>query len=376
MLHGKFYDNVIVRRRGMSSIAWPKPKFKVDAGYQGKIFELDPSSDRAVKEFAMNSEWFEPGENTFMRETLAWKALAEMGVPSLDYYQTQARLNGAYFGKFSLGEDWDTETLKEAGYSAVGPLMKSMSGDKSNLRWDIDPWTSKYFYRPITIKSDDAFIALSDLTTGLAGGTCGSRSAFVYDNLDLPKVINYMSAMTLLLNQDRCTKNFYVYRDPQTDRWSMLPWDVEAALATDRGLGGKPAPDYCILDCEQWNSPLFCDKNHPQDLLVTTPWGLLTTDVNPDRWVLTTTTMTLALSLSNFDSHSRDALSSFSRAARRLQRLRRLLDEGEGLGEIGRTLLQANGQARYPGWTPETPPNGAAVFGLELDEQSVGIDPE
>ena len=318
MLHGKFYDNVIVRRRGMSSIAWPKPKFKVDAGHQGKIFELDPSSDRKVKEFGMNSEWFEPGENTFMRETVAWKALAEMGVDSLDYYQTQARFNGEYFGKYSLGEDWDTDTLKEAGYDLLGPLMKSMSGDSSNLRWDVDPWTSKYYYRPITISSDDAFIELGALATGLAGGTCGSRSAFVYDNVDLPKVINYMSAMTLMLNQDRCTKNFYVYRDPVTGQWSMLPWDVEAALATDRGLGGKPAPDYCILDCEQWNSPLFCDKNHPQDLLVTTPWGLITTDVNPDR-------------------------------------------------ALRRNARQAD---IYPGMTPGTPPNGAAAVGLELDEKS------
>ena len=318
MLNGKFYDNVIVRRRGMSSIAWPKPKFKVDAGYQGKIFQLDPDSDRKVKEFGMNSEWFEPGENSFMRETIAWKALDELGVDALDYYQTQARFNGEYFGKFSLGEDWDTATLQEAGYDLLGPLMKSMSGDSSNLRWDIDPWTSKYYYRPITIASDDAFIDLGALATGLAGGTCGSRSAYVYDNLNLPKVINYMSAMTLMLNQDRCTKNFYVYRDPTTEQWSMLPWDVEAALATDRGLGGKPAPDYCILDCEQWNSPLFCDKNHPQDLLVTTPWGLITTDVNPDR------------------------------AARRAPR-------------------QAD---QYPGMSPGTPSNGAAAVGLDLDERS------
>lgn len=37
-----------------------------------------------------------------------------------------------------------------------------------------------------------------------------------------------------------------------------------AAFGIDRGLGGKPAPDYCILACEQWNSPLYCDSKHPQ----------------------------------------------------------------------------------------------------------------
>lgn len=37
-----------------------------------------------------------------------------------------------------------------------------------------------------------------------------------------------------------------------------------AGFGIDRGLGGQPAPDYCILACEQWNSPLYCDHNHPQ----------------------------------------------------------------------------------------------------------------
>lgn len=41
--------------------------------------------------------------------------------------------------------------------------------------------------------------------------------------------------------------------------------DVESGFASDRGLGGQPAPDYCILACEQWNSPLYCDRNHPQE---------------------------------------------------------------------------------------------------------------
>lgn len=33
-----------------------------------------------------------------------------------------------------------------------------------------------------------------------------------------------MAAQTLLLNQDRCTKNFYIYMNPGTKQWSMFPW--------------------------------------------------------------------------------------------------------------------------------------------------------
>lgn len=39
-------------------------------------------------------------------------------------------------------------------------------------------------------------------------------------------------------------------------------------MGQDNGLGGAPGDLYCILACEQWNSPLYCDSEHPQDLQV------------------------------------------------------------------------------------------------------------
>ena len=77
--------------------------------------------------------------------------------------------------------------------------------------------------------------------------------------------IENMAVQTLLLNQDRCTKNYNMYYDKTgTQEWQMLPWDLEESLGISSGLGGQPAPDYCILECQQWNSPLYCDWNHTQ----------------------------------------------------------------------------------------------------------------
>lgn len=56
-----------------------------------------------------------------------------------------------------------------------------------------------------------------------------------------------------------------------------VPWDVETSFAQDNGLGGAPGPYYCVLACEQWNSPLYCDSEHPQDIAgIQTPWGTVT----------------------------------------------------------------------------------------------------
>ena len=70
-------------------------------------------------------------------------------------------------------------------------------------------------------------------------------------------------------------KNRFYLHDVKTDKWTVVPYDLKDAFATDnRGSGrnctaeGNPCgntPTYCILSCEAFNSPLACDASHPQD---------------------------------------------------------------------------------------------------------------
>lgn len=185
-----------------------------------------------------------------MRETLAWETFRQMGVDYLTSYQTVVRLNGQYFGKFALGVDWTKDSLEANGYVTDPPssLFKSESGEFSNLRWDIPSDQVQYYYTQETNEvgrgGDSGLVQLSK---GLAGGAGLPRSNFLFEWINLPKTINYMASQTLVVNQDRCTKNFLIYLDPSSQQWAMLPWDIEGSFGIDRGLGGQPAPDYCIL---------------------------------------------------------------------------------------------------------------------------------
>ena len=109
---------------------------------------------------------------------------------------------------------------------------------------------------------------LRQLLLGLAGGGLplgiGTRSQYLFDHLNLPGIVNEIAAQALLLNQDRCTKNWFMLLDHSRGEWSRIPWDMEGAFGISSGYGGLPASDYCILECEQWNSPLYCDSEHPQ----------------------------------------------------------------------------------------------------------------
>ena len=65
---GRYYDNVFTRRRGMTALAWPKPKLKLD--FRGEAFKWRPGAPR-VEEINLQSLWAEPGEESYMREPLA-----------------------------------------------------------------------------------------------------------------------------------------------------------------------------------------------------------------------------------------------------------------------------------------------------------------
>ena len=106
---------------------------------------------------------------------------------------------------------------------------------------------------------------------GLGGGGDNLRWSYLMDCVDVASLVNEMAVQTMMLNADRLTKNFYSYFRPDTGQWSRIPWDLESAFGISRGLGGEPALDYAVEVSDQWTSPLYGDRNHPQDIALIRP---------------------------------------------------------------------------------------------------------
>ncbi|KAG2452857.1 hypothetical protein HYH02_002201 [Chlamydomonas schloesseri] len=277
------YDNVAARRRGVTALSWPKPKLKFTLPQQDfKYSEEQPE----VSEFGLQSFWYELGERSYMKEPLALQFMREAGVIAPTSFHVHVRLNGAFYGLFAFVEVLDDTYLERHGLPASGPLFKSVSGELSNLRWDLPLKEYPSFWEKENrdnVASD--WEALRNFSRGLAGGGPLPRSEFVVQSVNLPSMINNMAAQTLVNNMDRCTKNFFMYLHPHTREWYMLPWDMDGSFGQDNGLGGKPGLDnYCVLACEQWNSPLYCDSEHPQDLSRVTPWGSVSVKLNDNAY--------------------------------------------------------------------------------------------
>jgi spore coat protein CotH len=55
-----------------------------------------------------------------------------------------------------------------------------------------------------------------------------ARTQFIYDNVNVPAMVNYLDAMIITGGVDCCHKNYYAYRDTEgTGEWQFLPWDLD-----------------------------------------------------------------------------------------------------------------------------------------------------
>jgi hypothetical protein len=307
---GQVYDAVRVERRGVTALAWRKPKLKISLVDGASTPSPSPSPpsppprflvsyapEKGTRSLKINSYHAELGDGpSMLREAVALAVLRESGVAAPLTFYVRLFLNGRPLGLFGVVEDVDPGFLERRGLpSSSAPIFESVSGEMSNLRGDLPASELDAFYGKTgdpASKSDWAQLEL--FTRGLAGagapGDTGgngnggssssssssssadgsppllSRTRFLLDSVNLPSAVNEAAAQTVLGNMDRCTKNFYVYRDPRTLQWQRFPWDVEASFGQDNGLGGKPGDLYAVLAGEQWSSPLYCDAQHPQDL--------------------------------------------------------------------------------------------------------------
>uniref|UniRef100_A0A7S3UDE1 LTD domain-containing protein n=1 Tax=Picocystis salinarum TaxID=88271 RepID=A0A7S3UDE1_9CHLO len=266
MYNGKFYDRVFINRRGQTSLLWPKPKLKLD--FKGRIFDWMEGEDK-VGSINLESHYMEPGTNTYMRPNIGSAYFEDVGIPAPVIFHVSLRQNGEFYGLFSLGERINEPFFDRVGLSFKNSNMyKAEHTSFANLRpLDEIPHHLRYAFKKENNQEEDDWTDLYELTDALAGP---DTDAFLYDHLNIPAVLNEMAAQTLILNHDRCSKNYFLYHDFATQEWQRLPWDFEQLLGVGVHLGGDESDTsvtfgYCLLSCEAFNSPFFCDRNHPQD---------------------------------------------------------------------------------------------------------------
>ena len=236
---GRFYDNIFVRQRGGATNGSVSQKFDFNKGDSFYVNEEMSS----VGEINMNGNG---ADSTYVRQQMGFDTHRLAGNEACLTYLWQMRVNG---GRDRVGvaiEQVDEDFLDRYGYDRDGELYKFVQ--RSNL--------NPVFFDTITgiekKTGDESNIdSAVDLVAGLNLPTSAQRRQWVIDNLDLPQVINYLAARSIIQDADDLRKNFYMYFDARGDcRWRMLPWDKDYTFGV-RGDGGTFLPH-----------PFFGDEEH------------------------------------------------------------------------------------------------------------------
>jgi hypothetical protein len=251
---GEFYDNVFVRLRGGYSTTGNK--FEFNSGYDFKFASDQPR----VKEFDLNQR----GEmdDSYIRPVIAFETYRDAGTPACISFPMRVQRNGAFQSVALFVEQVDNHFMERNGLYEDGALYK-LTNDRPQMNNAFD----------FEKKNRDQETSRSDLQTFLDGLhlTGAARTRFLFDNVNLPVMIDYMVANTLVNDNDDAMKNFFLYRDTNdgasarydhanakgTNEWTMLPWDKDLTF----GMSYYFSP-YSIDKLR--THPFFGDSEHPK----------------------------------------------------------------------------------------------------------------
>ncbi len=211
---GEFYDNVEFTIHGQSSSGFPKKSFNIDFNGDHR-FRYREDRGR-VRDIDLLTNW---GDKSKVRNTLAYEMFGLGGVAGHFAYTVRVQLNGDFFSTADFVEDADERYLERAGLAEGGALYKMYDRLQSTTQGEKKT-------RKEEDKSD-----LQALIDGVNRGSTDERIDYIYENVDIPGMVNFLTLNSVINNTDYGHKNYYVYRDTEgSGEWVELPWDVDLSL--------------------------------------------------------------------------------------------------------------------------------------------------
>jgi hypothetical protein len=215
--NGTVYDNVEMEIKGHASQNDPKVswKFKTPSGYD---FDMPGLFVEPVDEIDMQADW---SDRSHGRAILSWDAYQRAGFLPHTMFTVRTQRNSAFQGIYNLQETYDGTWREREGYD-------------DNQFFEAE--TSAFSTRPVTVqfskKAPDTtdFAPIAAFNAGVRLTNTAARRNYLLANADLPQMINYAAVTAIIEHHDSASKNFYLSQEPETGRWSILPWDLDHTL--------------------------------------------------------------------------------------------------------------------------------------------------
>ncbi len=239
VVNGVVYDNIDVKIRGGVHSREINDKLALSVDLPSGVTMNDPNLvPYPVDEFALSSEvgW------TYGRQLAAWSLYESAGFPAVHDQHVRVQRNGEFYGIYRLTEKLDNRWRDGAGIT--GDFYKGANGSFHN---STDGFEKK--------QGDDDYTPIRDLGEVLFEPSSPAKTEYLYDELDIPNVVNFLAVSFLIGHYDTWDQNFYMHDDTEdTELWQVYPWDLSDTF----GVGACDANgfDFGCIGNPLWDSIL------------------------------------------------------------------------------------------------------------------------
>ncbi|MBD3336334.1 MAG: hypothetical protein GF355_12540 [Candidatus Eisenbacteria bacterium] len=209
-----YWEEAGARYRGQSNLYGPKKNWKIKI--DGGVLE---GQDR----LNLNSGYADP---SLIREALAFQMTRLARSPSCRTERVNLYVNGRHRGIHTQIEQIDEHWLAVRDLPDDSPVFKCGGGLHLLL-----PHQYKYIYeRKVGPEGNlQPIIALIE-TINLTPPDEFPR--VISETVDLVSIFDWYAFQILAGNRDFATHNFYAIQNAETERWFLVPWDLDVTLGS------------------------------------------------------------------------------------------------------------------------------------------------
>ena len=236
-------ENIGVRYKGNSS---SQPNQKHKRGYLIKVKKFNKDNRfLKLRRIALdNGVQF----GSLFSEPIVTDILRDLNIPSSRYNYAKLFINDDYKGIYGNVERIDESFIERHFGSSRGPLFKvHMPGPGANFSY-VGNDTNQY-KKGFEPKNKDAEKSFNELVSFIKEIDKVDQTSYE-DTLHKQLILDHFLKITAVMLFAGCfdqltgwnPHNYYLYRNPKTDLWSYIPWDLDVGF-TDRAFGSIPVID-------------------------------------------------------------------------------------------------------------------------------------
>ena len=236
-------ENIGVRYKGNSS-SQPNQKHKRGYLINVKKFNKDNRFLKLRRIALDNGVQF----GSLFSEPIVTDILRDLNIPSSRYNYAKLFINDDYKGIYGNVERIDESFIERHFGSSRGPLFKvHMPGPGANFSY-VGNDTNQY-KKGFEPKNKDAEKSFNELVSFIREIDKVDQTSYE-DTLHKQLILDHFLKITAVMLFAGCfdqltgwnPHNYYLYRNPKTDLWSYIPWDLDVGF-TDRAFGSIPVID-------------------------------------------------------------------------------------------------------------------------------------